>query len=229
MNKAQIDKYLEINPFEQLSTIVFNLFVEEIAFCNILPGTKLNISKIADDLSISRTPVREALNRLSEIGFVRIVNKGYYVSEFTSSDILKIYFIRTTLESKAAFLCAQIKNYPHIDYLKRLVNDFEVYFDNFEKITEIDYRFHNCIVLSCGNEYLIECYKLLENKFIRLQRQNLKMMLDNYKVVKIGNIATGHNAVINSIALNMPELAEKEMQNHMNSGLAHALLFSDSQ
>ena len=73
---------------------------------------------------------------------------------------------------------------------------------------------------------LIECYKLLENKFITLQRRNLKLSLQDNTIPKIESIATQHNSIVNSIYLNMPELAEKEMQNHLNSALVHALLFA---
>jgi DNA-binding GntR family transcriptional regulator len=229
MKKEKLDQYLAVNPFETLGNIVFNLFVEEIVSCNIMPGTKLNISKIAKDLDISRTPVREALNKLIEIGFIKIYKKGYYVSEFTSKDVIKIYFIRAALESKAAFLCAKFKNFSQIAQLKKINDDFMKYVSNHNQLIMLDSQFHNILISSCGNEYLIECYRLLQNKFIRLQRQNLKVVAEKNKTINAGKIAAEHNAIINSIQLNMPELAEKEMQNHLNSGLAHALLFTESK
>jgi DNA-binding GntR family transcriptional regulator len=228
MQKEKLDQYFAINPFETLGNIVFNLFVEEIASCNLMPGTKLNISKIADDLNISRTPVREALNRLSEIGFIKIYKKGYYVSEVTSKDITKIYFIRSALESKAAFLCAQLKNFSELEQLKKINDDFMSDVRDFDHLITLDSQFHTILISSCGNEYLMECYRLLQNKFTRLQRQNLKVVAEKNKTINAGKIAAEHNAIINSIQLNMPELAEKEMQNHLNSGLAHALLFTDA-
>lgn len=226
MNKEQIEKYLQVNPFEQLSNIVYNLIVEDIAYCNIMPGKKLNISKISEDLNISRTPVREALIKLSQLGFIQMHNKGYYVSDFTPNDIINIYYVRSMLESKAVFLCAQSKKFLYIDQLKKLADDFSEVVDDYEKITELDYKFHTIIISQCGNEHLINCHKLIENKFITLQRRNLKLLLRENIIPKIDSIATQHNAIVNSIYLNMPELAEKEMQNHINSGLVHALLFA---
>lgn len=227
MNKEQIQQYLQVNPFEQLSNIVYNLIVEDIAYCNVMPGEKLNISKISDDLNISRTPVREALIKLSQLGFIRIYNKSYYVSEFTPNDIINIYYVRSMLESKAVFLCAQLKKFRYIDQLKQLADDFAEVVDDYEKITELDYKFHTIIITNCGNDHLIDCYKLLENKFITLQRRNLKLLLKENIIPKVDSISTQHNAIVNSIYLNVPELAEKEMQNHINSGLVHALLFAN--
>lgn len=227
MNKEQIEKYLQVNPFEQLSNIVYNLIVEDIAYCNIMPGKKINISQIAQDLNISRTPVREALMKLSQLGFVQMHNKSYYVSEFTPNDIVNIYYVRSMLESKATFLCAQSKKFPYIDTLKKLADDFSEVTEDYEKITDLDFKFHTILISQCGNEHLIDCYRLLENKFITLQRRNLKLMLKENIIPKIGSISTQHNSIVNSIYLNMPELAEKEMQNHINSGLVHALLFAN--
>lgn len=227
MNREQIEKYLQVTPFEQLSNIVYNLIVEDIAYCNIMPGKKLNISQIAQDLKISRTPVREALMKLNQLGFIQMDNKSYYVSDFTPNDIVSIYYVRSMLESKATFLCAQSKKFPYIDQLKKLADDFSEVTEDYEKITDLDYKFHTILISHCGNEHLIDCYRMLENKFITLQRRNLKLMLKENITPKISSISTQHNAIVNSICLNMPELAEKEMQNHINSGLVHAILFAN--
>ncbi len=226
MKKEQIDAYLNQNPFEQLSDIVFNLIEHEITSSNYIPGAKLNISKISEELNVSRTPVREALIKLAELG---LVNKsgdkqGFYVSELKSHDIVKIYFIRSAIESKAAFLCASQKNYPNIDKLTTLAENISKPF-SFEKLSAIDTEFHNLIVLSCGNKYLIEIYNLMLNKFKRVRTANLKRLTEHDKNATQKTSAE-HNAVVNCIASNMPELAEKEMVNHLKSAYNDTFLYS---
>src|SRR5512138_1774184 len=73
----------------------------------ILPGGKLNEGDLAQALGISRTPIREAINRLEKEGLVKIVpQKGAYVVQFTEADIYELFLIRENLEGLAAYLAA---------------------------------------------------------------------------------------------------------------------------
>ncbi|NMC57460.1 MAG: GntR family transcriptional regulator [Eubacteriaceae bacterium] len=229
MNKEQINAVLSHNPFEQLSDIVFNLIKQDITSSILKPGEKLNISKISEELNISRTPVREALIKLYESG---LVNKdpdkqGFYVSVLNTEDIRKIYFLRTAIESKAAFLCASQKTCPNIDTLKTLAENISKPF-SFDKLSSIDTQFHNLIVYSCGNNFLIEIYNFMENKFNRVRVSNLMNVIEN-DMEALQKTSAEHFAVINSISANMPELAEKEMINHITNAYKDTFLYSNAE
>ncbi|BDG70461.1 GntR family transcriptional regulator [Roseomonas fluvialis] len=72
------------------------------------PGSLLSENQLADELKISRTPVREALRELAATGLVRILpQRGVEVSEPSVEDIIEVYQLREQLECFAARLAAE--------------------------------------------------------------------------------------------------------------------------
>lgn len=230
MNKNRVDTYMEDNPFEQLSDVFFNLLAEDISTLTLKPGAKLNISKISEELEVSRTPVREAAMKLFEAGYIeKILDKpGYYVADMSIADIKKIYLIRIIIETKAAFICAKFKSYPEYGNLKKSVDNVKELYNNADKITDNDYNFHKQLVLSCGNEYLVEFYNMIENKMRRMMKSNYNFLIKNNQIDEIDKIATEHKTILNAIEQNMPEMAERAMLGHINEALNNSSLFMTS-
>ena len=74
----------------------------------VAPGKKLKEGDLAEALGISRTPVREAINRLEKEGLVEIFpQRGAFVVEFTEKDVFELFLIRENLEGLAARLAAE--------------------------------------------------------------------------------------------------------------------------
>lgn len=188
---------------------------------------KLNISKLSQQLNLSRTPIREALNKLCDIGYVNKFDykQGYYVYKFQISDMEQIFQARSMIECKAAYLCAQMKICHNIDKLKKLADtDYTNNYSNFELMEDIDYEFHKLIVMSSGNMYLMDFYSRIENKIKLYKKINLHNLLNNYEP-ELEKLSTQHRSIVNSIILNMPELAQREMFNHINESFS-ALAYS---
>ncbi|WP_286973919.1 GntR family transcriptional regulator [Acetomicrobium sp. UBA5826] len=87
-------------PYKNITMAVRERLMMELLFSNKYePGEWINESVIANELNISKAPIREALRELAAIGLVQIVpNKGARVTEFTRRDMEEIYTIRYTLE-----------------------------------------------------------------------------------------------------------------------------------
>ena len=66
MNQTEFQAYLEANSAAKLRDVVSDMLYEEIISLHIAPGSKLNVNSIASSLGISRTPVAEAINTLTE-------------------------------------------------------------------------------------------------------------------------------------------------------------------
>jgi len=81
LNTELFNRYMEENPFESISDVVFKVLRRQILTWEIRPGTKLNVARIANALKISRTPVRQAIDRLYKMGIVETIpgKTGYYV------------------------------------------------------------------------------------------------------------------------------------------------------
>jgi len=92
----------------QLGTRVYHAVVESIVSGNMEFGAPLRPDVIARQLEVSTTPVREALHRLEGDGLaVKVPNRGWFVREFTSSQIRELYEMRATLESFGVRLACQ--------------------------------------------------------------------------------------------------------------------------
>jgi len=89
---------------------------------DIRPGDRLREVELADDLGLSRTPVREAIRRLEQDGIVEhAAHKGAVVRSLDQSSITELYTIREVLEGTAARLAAQHANDAEIDALEAVL------------------------------------------------------------------------------------------------------------
>ena len=86
MNCKQFDKIRGENPFMPLSDIVHELILQEIISFSLMPGSRISESSIAQELGISRSPVKSALEKLANNNYVKIQNSRYYVAEFDKKE-----------------------------------------------------------------------------------------------------------------------------------------------
>src|SRR5690606_41436616 len=78
---------------------IFNLIRDAIVSMELLTGQMISETALAEQFGVSRTPVREALIKLSNIGFVEVLpQRGTYVSIFRMVKILEARYIRSALE-----------------------------------------------------------------------------------------------------------------------------------
>ena len=88
--------------FATIKDQVYEKLKEDICAGRFQAGQRLQEVELAEELSVSRTPVREALRQLVHDGIaVEIPNKGVYVREFTLKDVQEIYNMRLLLEGYA--------------------------------------------------------------------------------------------------------------------------------
>jgi DNA-binding GntR family transcriptional regulator len=94
---------------EPLADRVYKALWDRILDRRVQPGQKLSDVKISQELGVSRTPVREALQRLVQEGVVRVEsNRGFYVMSFSPRDVEEIYQMRAALEAMALELAAPV-------------------------------------------------------------------------------------------------------------------------
>lgn len=86
----------------------YELIKERLISGDIKPGERIREDLLAEEISMSRTPVREAINQLTAEGFVyQIPRKGIFATKFTEEELIDIIEIRVMLESYAARKCCQ--------------------------------------------------------------------------------------------------------------------------
>jgi DNA-binding GntR family transcriptional regulator len=131
-------------------------------------GERLTEERLARELGISRTPVRQALARLEAEGLVAIVpNRGAVVRSYSPADVLEIYDLRALLEGHAAREAATNVQPTVLEALWALVNEMEGFaleaFPSREEavawFTERNNRLHQAIHAASGNRRLVDLLK----------------------------------------------------------------------
>ncbi len=95
--------------YPNLADSLYDLMWRRIVNLEFAPGTRLSDEALARDLGVSRTPMREALHRLSQIGLVRVnARRGFFVTTLERRDVNDLYDMRTALEVFAVRLATPL-------------------------------------------------------------------------------------------------------------------------
>ena len=131
-------------------------------------GQKLVDRDLAEQLGVSRTPVREALGRLAMMGLVEARSRrGYYVRQYTAEEMTDLYEFRKILEVNAARLAAQNAEPAHIrEFEDILIKSEELAANptNQAKTVELDLEIHDLIARASGNVSLHQAIHNLMDK-----------------------------------------------------------------
>jgi DNA-binding GntR family transcriptional regulator len=159
---------VKLDSYKPLREIVFESMRDAIISGVLKPGERLMEIQMADEMGVSRTPVREAIRKLELEGFVIMVpRKGAYVAGVSFKDVADVFEIRAALESLAAGLAAQRVTEEEIDQMERLVYWAEGEELSLAKIVELDTNFHALVYKASRNNRLIQ---ILENLWEQIQR-----------------------------------------------------------
>ena len=167
---AQIRKAQDRNPFVKISDIVYDILSEAILSSTIAPGSKLNISSIAENLNISHTPVFQAVDRLKNSGLIVESNEtskyhSYRVLDISNESLTNLFTARKAIETTAASICATNVALIDIAQLKKMAAEFRTVWSlyangrgtsaDFADRETLDRAFHNEIVLATENNAII--------------------------------------------------------------------------
>jgi DNA-binding GntR family transcriptional regulator len=152
---------------ETASDRVFMEVVSEILTGSLRPRDQLSERDLVARYGVSRTPVREALKRLLERGFLEIGPKGVaQVLDINMEDLEKLYDLRLLLESKAATATVENLTTDEIEELRRINGKFAKAVDgrNLEDMLDVRAQFHALLVRGARNRWLAEVLVSLREK-----------------------------------------------------------------
>lgn len=160
------------------SARVYELLKERILTCELPPGTSLNEGRLAEQLEVSKTPIREALAMLSHEGFIEVLpRQGYRVTVLTLADVQEIFHLRLLLEPAAAALAAERATADQLQALRSLAEEapsvdpgqgFADYVTHYRE-------FHVRLAEASGNARLAETLQHLLEELQRLQMSGLNL------------------------------------------------------
>lgn len=126
------------------------------------PGERLVESAIAEHLSVSRGPVREALTSLEREGLViHVPRKGYTVVDFTDKDVGEVYSLRLLLESEALRRAMDRLSESTLDDLQAIVDEMgeaALEQDSSQRMVDLDLSFHECICRAADHSRLFAAW-----------------------------------------------------------------------
>lgn len=149
-------------PVVRRSDFVYQALYDEIKDGRLAPGERLREQEISDRLGISRTPVREALNRLINDGIVQSVpNAGVLVQSLSHEEIKDLYYLRAALERLAATLaCDKGVSSRQLETMKaanrRMEKELEK--DHDEGCYRADIDFHHALMVLAGSRIVSEAF-----------------------------------------------------------------------
>ncbi len=166
-----------MNDSVSLSAKVFDSLENEILTGVLERGEVLSENKISARLGVSRTPVREALQRLEQEGLVKTEpGKGAVVLGISHGDLLDIYEIRIRIEGLAARYAARNITEEQSRKMLELVElqEFYVFRNDSFKLRDLDSQFHSMIYEFCTSRILTDTLNSLHHKIERFRRMSVE-------------------------------------------------------
>lgn len=182
-------------------------------------GEILTELRLAEELGVSRTPIREALRRLEQERLIESAGKGSVVLGITETDLLDIMTIRERVEGVAAYYAAQNITPEGIKEMSDIVDLQEFYFARKDAahLHQVDDRFHDAICQLSNRNVLIDTLLPL----LRKTRRYRKLSLENWD--RTSNTKQEHYAIYQAIVSGNAPLAEELTAKHISNAKAHMM------
>jgi DNA-binding GntR family transcriptional regulator len=206
------DNMVKFKNYKPLGDVVFDHLRESILNGALKPGTRLMEVSLAEELGVSRTPVREAIRKLEKENFVEMIpRKGAYVADLTAKDILDVLEIRINLEGFASSLAAERITDEEISRMEKLLVDFRECSDSLDKLgmIEKDNEFHEVIIQATRNNKLMEIVRDLHDQYQRFRLIYFNEF-DNY-----GDLNKWHEMIYEAIKIRNIDLARTHAEEHV--------------
>jgi DNA-binding GntR family transcriptional regulator len=204
---------VQLESYKPLREIVFETMREAIINGDLAPGERLMEVQLAEEMGVSRTPVREAIRKLELEGFVAMIpRKGAYVADYSIKDITDVFEIRAALESLAAGLACERITDDELDELQVLVVRVAAIKDNdLEELVKVDTEFHDRIYKASRNSRLEQMISNLREQIQRFRSTSLA------SPGRIKDTLEEHKGIIDAIADRNITLAQKLASEHVEN------------
>ncbi len=204
----------KLENYKPLREIVFEAMREAIINGQLKAGERLMEVQLAEEMGVSRTPVREAIRKLELEGFVVMIpRKGAYVADFSTKDVADVFEIRSALEALAAGLACERITEEELDELERLlirVADCAAAND-LETMVEVDTQFHDVLYRASRNDRLVQIIN------------NLREHIQRFRAISMGTpgrmreTLEEHKQLVEAINARNVALAQRLAQGHIEN------------
>ncbi|MGD9011576.1 MAG: GntR family transcriptional regulator [Desulfobacterales bacterium] len=183
-----------------LSEIAYQRIKELIVTLTLGPGDQVDEDWVAKELSIGRTPIREALFRLNAENLVEVVHgRGFFVQDISLSSLKDLFETMLIMERAAVALAAKRIKKDQIKDLRRINSDLRQAWleKNFLQVTLLNSRFHRCIYKAADNSFLFSYLDNLQNQSQRLAYMCFSKDVSSYDIQSHAELSIkDHQALI---------------------------------
>ena len=208
-----------LEPVVQESTpsIIARKLRDAIAHGEVAPGSQLGEAELARELGVSRGPLREAMQRLTQEGLlVSIRNRGLFVIEMTDAEIRDMYVLRTAIESAACKLLVRADHAAAGNDLLDKVAAMEDAAATGDRaaMSDADMAFHELLVALSGSPRLARVHSTLMTE----TRMCLTVLQESYRVD--GDWIAEHRGIAEAVFNGDGPLTERRLSDHEEDALA---------
>ncbi len=203
----------DLQNHRPLREIVYEELKQQILVGAIAPGTRMMEVELAEEMGVSRTPVREAIRKLEKEGLVSIEpRKGAYASDISAKDIEDVLEVRQGLEGMAAAMAAGKLTAEGKAELAEVIAKYReaVEAEDVEKMIHYDEAFHAGIASCTGNKTLIQVFSTVQELALRFRY----VYYDDFN--RYEDMPMEHQEILDAIASGDAEKARSVASKHIS-------------
>jgi DNA-binding GntR family transcriptional regulator len=206
MNAAATAKKKPGSPARgSLADKAYHAIEERIVTLQLAPGAVLSEQQLAQELSVGRSPVREAIQRLAHERLVRVLpRRGILVSDINLGTHRRLLEARRVVERLLVRLACRAASDSQVRDFARLAGEFrrEASENDVRGFLRTDFEFNDLLAASADNEFVVKCIQLMRG----LSR---RFWYKYYKVADLGRCSQLHASIADAIALRDVAAAER--------------------
>ncbi len=202
----------DMDESESLRDAVYHALKKAIMTGVLVPDERLMEIPIANQLGVSRTPVREAIQRLEKEQLVIVLPRcGAKVAGITDKEVKDALDVRIGVEKMSVGMAAENITKEQIAGLRELNNKIKqaIIDENVSLISDLDNQLHRKICESSGNNVLMDIMRQLEEHVLRYRFEYVKSIKGNFAIYE------EHERIISAIEQNDVEAAGEHMVEHI--------------
>jgi DNA-binding GntR family transcriptional regulator len=195
-----------------LDDMAYEAIKEAIISGSFAAGAPLVETRIAEQLGVSKTPVRAAFRRLEARGFLeRVPHSGVYVTEYSFQDVKDVFAVRAVLEGLAMRIAAAACSQQEIDEARTLLEAAERSLNEgkADQARELGREWHSLLLSTVPNRFLSDMLELLKDHIERGRSMTAIDLDSARKSIK------EHNRILDAIEARDGELAENLVRTHL--------------
>jgi DNA-binding GntR family transcriptional regulator len=195
----------------------YRLILEAIDTGVYRPGDRLVESELADRFGVSRTPIREALQRLETQSLLSRDGRSLIVASLDHNQLSELYAVRAELEGLAARLAARHASKEEVSLLREMVEEDRALVDDPAALSRANRRFHKQIHLASHNRYLVQQLEMVHRTMALMATTSLAA--EGRGVDALAE----HDAIVSAIAAGDEQRAGDALKQHISKAFTTRL------